>query len=388
MYDHSVPRPMFAFALSAVQPPQPSALPRSVHAVPGDPDVRVWLRGVTKRYGDVEALRDLTLEVRTGELLVILGPSGCGKTTALRLVAGLEAPDEGEVEIAGQVVAGGRWVPPEVRGVGMVFQDYALFPHLSVAQNVAFGLRRWSHVDRARRVEQVLALVGLDRFATRFPHELSGGEQQRVALARALAPQPEVLLLDEPLSNLDAELRAGMRTELRRVLKTAGTTAILVTHDQEEAFAIADRIGVLSRGRLWQVGSPEEIYHAPACRFVADFVGEAGFLRGYVADHRVITEIGDFHCPDLPQGMRVELMLRPADLRLHMSHEGQGVVVTRYFRGSENAYDVRLPSGTMVRCSLPGLQPLQPGTRVRIEPVCERAVVFPADGEAEIRDRM
>jgi iron(III) transport system ATP-binding protein len=347
----------------------------------------VQFRNVTKRYGNVEALRDLTLAVRTGELLVILGPSGCGKTTALRLVAGLEVPDEGEIEIAGRVVAGTRWVPPETRGVGMVFQDYALFPHLSVADNVAFGLRRWSRANQARRVEEVLALVGLDMLAARFPHELSGGEQQRVALARALAPQPEVLLLDEPLSNLDAELRDGMRAELRRVLKTAGTTAILVTHDQEEAFAIADRIGVLSRGRLCQVGSPEEIYHAPACRFVADFVGEAGFLQGYVVDHRVVTELGDFHCSDLPHGMRVELMLRPVDLRLHVAADGPATVVSRYFRGSEDAYDVRLPSGTIVRCSLPGLQPLQPGTRVCIEPVCERAVVFPADGEPDIRDR-
>ncbi|MDR5683820.1 MAG: ABC transporter ATP-binding protein [Armatimonadota bacterium] len=385
MVGNSAKRPVFAFALRAVQPPQPSTPSQTGSFVSAEaPRAQVRLRGVTKRYGDVEAVHDLTLDVGGGEILVLLGPSGCGKTTVLRLIAGLEVPDVGEIEIAGRTVAGRRWVPPEVRGVGMVFQDYALFPHLNVADNVAFGLRRWSRAHRIRRVEEVLALVGLDRLAGRFPHELSGGEQQRVALARALAPGPQVLLLDEPLSNLDAELRAGMRAELRRVLKAAGTTAILVTHDQEEAFAIADRIGVLSRGRLWQVGSPEEIYHAPACRFVADFVGEAGFVQGYVADHRVVTELGDFHCLDLPQGMRVEVMLRPSDLRLHVADDGPGVVVSRYFRGSENAYDVRLPSGAVLRCRQTGVRPLPPGTRVRIEPVCEHPIVFPADGSPEI----
>jgi len=346
--------------------------------------VSVRLCGVSKRYGEVDALRDLSLEVFAGENLVIVGPSGCGKSTALRLIAGLDTPDQGRIEISGEVVAGGRWVAPEQRGVGMVFQDYALFPHLTVAQNVAFGLQRWSREHRARRVDEVLALVGLERHGRRYPHELSGGEQQRVAIARALAPKPHVLLLDEPLSNLDAELREEMRVELRRVLKAAGITGIMVTHDQEEAFAVADRVAVFSRGQLCQIGSAEEVYHAPSCRFVADFVGESCFLRGSVAGCRVLTEIGEFDGNDFAQGTAVELMLRPADLRLHVRQDGDSEIVSRYFRGTDNAYDVRLPSGTVVRCSLSAHQPLSVGTRVRVEPARARAVAFPvADREVQ-----
>ena len=341
------------------------------------PETKLRLRGVGKRYGQVEALSDLTLDVADGEILLIVGPSGCGKSTALRLIAGLETPDQGEIEISGQVVAGSRWVPPEQRGVGMVFQDYALFPHMTVAQNVAFGLQRWPRASRAPRVAEVLELVNLGRHAQRYPHELSGGEQQRVAIARALAAKPHLLLLDEPLSNLDAELRAEMRVELRRVLKTAGITGIMVTHDQEEAFAIADRVAVFSRGQLCQIGAAEDVYHAPACRFVADFVGEAAFLRGSVSGRRVITEIGDFEGADLPPGATVEVMLRPADLRLQARPDGEGEVVSRHFRGADNAYDVRLPSGTLLRCSLPGAQPLAVGTRVKVEPLSARAVAFP-----------
>lgn len=340
---------------------------------------RVRMVGVSKRFGPVVALRSLTLSVHTGEVLVLLGPSGCGKTTALRIVAGLEQPDEGWVEVAGRVVAGPRWVPPEARGVGMVFQEPSLFPHLTVLENVAFGLRTGTRAERVRRAEEALDLVGARNLLDRFPHELSGGEQQRVALARALAPQPSVVLLDEPLSSLDPELRRRTREEVRRLLKAQGTTAIWVTHDQEEAFAVADRIAVLSRGRLWQVGPPEEIYHAPACRFVADFVGEAEFLPGRVLDHAARTELGDFPCNGLPEGTLVEVMVRPADLAMEPHPEGPAVVVGRRFRGPETLYEVRLPSGRVVRCRVSGEGALRPGARVRVWIASARPVVFPAE---------
>lgn len=340
---------------------------------------QVRLVGVSKRFGTVQALRGLTLAVHPGELLVLLGPSGCGKTTALRIIAGLEHPDEGWVELGGQVVAGPRWVPPEARGVGMVFQEPSLFPHLTVLENVAFGLRGLSRGERVRRAREVLDRVGAGELADRFPHELSGGEQQRVALARALAPRPWVVLLDEPLSSLDPELRRRMREELRQLLKAEGSTAVLVTHDQEEAFAVADRIGVLSRGRLWQVGPPEEIYHAPACRFVADFVGEADFLPGRVQDHVARTELGDFPCNGLPEGTPVEVLLRPADLAIEPSPDGLGVVVARRFRGPETVYEVRLGSGRVVRCRTSADTHLRPGTRVRVRCTSSRTVVFPAE---------
>ncbi|MGH7409156.1 MAG: ABC transporter ATP-binding protein, partial [Candidatus Methylomirabilales bacterium] len=268
----------------------------------------IHLDHVTKRYRpeDLPAVDQLTLEVEHGEILALLGPSGCGKTTTLRLIAGFERADTGKIEIAGTLVADGPWgLAPELRGAGMVFQDYALFPHLTVEGNIGFGLASMEPKAKAERVQEVLALVGLERLATRFPHELSGGQQQRVALGRALAPRPAVLLLDEPLSNLDADMRAQVRQDLHVILRQTGSTTLFVTHDQEEAFMIGDRVGVLNGGHLEQLDRPEEIYHLPATRFVARFVGKADFLPGTVTEEGIVTEIGILpNRPGFPVGTR------------------------------------------------------------------------------------
>jgi iron(III) transport system ATP-binding protein len=336
---------------------------------------------ISKRFGDADppAVDGLSLRVAEGEILVLLGPSGCGKTTILRLVAGLESPDAGTITLRGQVVAGpGRAVPPEERGIGIVFQDYALFPHLTVADNVAFGLPR---AARRSRVEQVLDLVGLGGLGPRYPHELSGGQQQRVALARALAPAPALMLLDEPFSNLDADLRAQMRDEVERILRTTGTTALFVTHDQEEAFTLADRVGVLRAGRLEQVAPPQELYHRPATRFVAAFVGAADFLPGLVTAQGIVTEVGTFANVDqLPTGARVDVMIRPDDITFVPQADGTGTITRRYFRGSETVYCIRLPSGDRVHSSQPSASMLPTGMRVRAEAHVLHVVAFNSEG--------
>jgi iron(III) transport system ATP-binding protein len=342
----------------------------------------VTLREVTKTFerADRAALHALSLAVEDGEFLVLLGPSGCGKTTTLRLIAGFETPDGGTIALRNQVVAdAGRLVPPERRGVGVVFQDYALFPHLTIGANVAFGLRHLDRGARRARVGQVLDLVGLADHADRYPHELSGGQQQRVAVARALAPSPAVLLLDEPFSSLDADLRTQMRDEVEKILRTTGTTAIFVTHDQEEAFTLADRVGVLNAGRLEQLGTPEDIYHRPATRFVAEFVGAADFLPGLVTGEGVVTEVGIFASTwPLEPGARVEVMVRPDDITFTPARDGSGVITRRYFKGSETLYCIRLPSGSRVHSSQPSASTFATGTRVRPEAHALHVVAFPA----------
>ena len=275
------------------------------------------VKNLCKRYQETPALQGMDLTLHPGEILTLLGPSGCGKTTTLRLIAGFERPDNGQLTIAGTRVAGGSaWVPPEDRGVGMVFQDYALFPHLTVEQNVAFGLHRLSSEHKGIKVKQALRLVGLEGYADRYPHNLSGGQQQRVALARALAPRPALVLLDEPFSNLDAALRVQMREEVRRILKEHGSAAIFVTHDQKDALSISDRIVVMNTGRVEQVGDPRQIYQAPRTAFVARFVGQTNLLPGTVgADEvTVMTEIGPIPCGHAhqhPAGASVILSIRP-----------------------------------------------------------------------------
>jgi iron(III) transport system ATP-binding protein len=302
---------------------------------------------VSKGFGTVVAVDRATLEVERGHTLALLGASGCGKTTLLRLIAGFERPDAGVIALGERTLnAPGTFVAPERRRVGLVFQDYALFPHLSVASNVAFGMK--ARGARRARIEELLSLVGLDGLANRMPHELSGGQQQRVALARSLAAEPDLILLDEPFSNLDTGLRARVRAEVRQIIETLGTTAVFVTHDQEEALSLAGRVAVMIDGRIEQVGRPMEVYSHPATRAVAEFLGDANFLPGEARDGEVTTAVGTVRKPDAPHGS-VEVMVRPEDLLL-TSEGGEPVeVVGHEYYGHDQMVTVRLANGELVR---------------------------------------
>jgi len=347
---------------------------------PSATEPHVELRGLHKRYPDAAALHDLTLTVCRGEFFSLLGPSGCGKTTTLRLVAGLDSPSAGSIVIDGKQVCGpGFFTPPEKRGVGIVFQDYALFPHMTVFENVAFGLFGRPKAAIAARVGELLDLVGLAGAGKKYPHEMSGGQKQRVALARALAPAPKVMLLDEPFSNLDAELRAGLASETRQILRDTGTTVILVTHDQEEAFALSDRVGLLNAGKLEQVDTPYNIYHRPASRFVADFASRADYLPARVEASRVISALGDFTLPaPMQQGpASVELMVRPDDVVITTDDAGTALVTEVRFLGSSALYTLQLDDGSTLHSQGLSANLLAPCTRVAVTLNMQHAVVFP-----------
>lgn len=326
------------------------------------------------------AIRNISFAAHEGEILCLLGPSGCGKTTILRAIAGFEPVRSGELFLSGRLVSNATLqVPTEERRVGMVFQEYALFPHLRVADNIAFGLQHLSRGDRKCQVQEMLTLTGLEGFDRRYPHELSGGQQQRVALARALVQNPVVLLLDEPFSNLDPDMAGRMRQDLHALLRRTKTTTILVTHDHEEAFAMADRIAVLNQGVLEQMDTPEAIYHLPSSPFVADFVGQADFIQGEILAGMIHTELGEF--PNTlvgTEGDAVVVMIRPDDIHLIPSKGAGARIVGRQFRGSENLYTVSLPTGQIVHSSESSTSVYQEGTAVELQVLATHTVVFPA----------
>lgn len=321
--------------------------------------------GLSKSFGSTRAVDDVSFDVPAGTILALLGPSGCGKTTTLRLIAGLDHPDSGEVALGHAVVQSHDVsVPPERRRVGVVFQDYALFPHLDVQSNVGFGLSRKD--TRADRIAEVLELVDLSGLAHRMPQELSGGQQQRVALARALAPEPQIVLMDEPFSNLDASLRSELRSDVRRVLREAGMTAVFVTHDQEEALSIADRVAVMIDGRVPQVAPPQEIYRQPVSRAVADFVGEFNVLEGSGIGQAVLCDLGTVTIPE-PMIGTVDLYIRPEALHIAEDPNGQGVIQGRRFFGHDQLVRVQFDSGLVVECRA-GPTLLAPlGARARVQ---------------------
>jgi iron(III) transport system ATP-binding protein len=314
------------------------------------------------------AVNDISFELSSGEILALLGPSGCGKTTTLRIIAGLERPDAGMVRLNDRVVVSDSvFVPPEKRGVGMVFQDHALFPHLTVSENIAFGLRGQSPAEIKKTVGEMLHLVGLLPLAKRYPHALSGGERQRVALARALAPHPVLVLMDEPFSSLDADLRMEMREHVRRILKSMQATVVFVTHDQDEALYMGDRLAVLQKGRLEQIGTPEEVFHESNTRFVSEFMGDSDFLKGKVIQEGIQTEIGVLEQQvDLPVSTLVEIALRADDIGFQKDGSGNSVIVERFFRGAFNLYRLRLDSGQILHSFTDHTQILLVGTRVRV----------------------
>jgi iron(III) transport system ATP-binding protein len=322
------------------------------------------LQQVSLHFGSVKAVDNVSLDVQKGRFIALLGPSGCGKTTTLRLIAGFEWPDSGIITIKNRIVASETiQVAPEERRVGMVFQEYALFPHLDVAGNIAFGLRG---ADKYKRADELLALVGLPNHTKRMPHELSGGQQQRIALARALAPAPDILLLDEPFSNLDAALRIQVRAEVRSILKKSGTTCIFVTHDQEEALSLADEVAVMFNGQIAQMAEPQRLYTNPATRDIAAFVGEANFLPGEANGDRVDCVLGQLPLAQAAHG-RVEVLIRPEALRLLDSGEPNAKITWREFYGHDQRIGIVLNDGSNLIVRADSSANYAVGQRVRIE---------------------
>ena len=333
-------------------------------------------------YDELRVLDQVSFSLKPGEIGCLLGPSGCGKSTVLRCIAGFEPAWRGRILIDNREVSSpGFSLPPEKRSVGMVFQDFALFPHLRVDQNVGFGLQHLSQPERRSRVQEMLAIVGMATHAHAYPHQLSGGQQQRIALARALAPRPSILLLDEPFSNLDIELREQLAREVRSILKQENNTAVLVTHDQNEAFAMADQICVVNEGRVLQQGSGYDLYHRPQNRFVADFIGQGVIIPATVAsDTDLQTGIGriaGLSNIELPVGSEVDVLVRPDDVVHDDDAEETAVVVEKAFRGANFLYFLRTDSGVEVMCLAPSHHDHRINERIGIRLELEHLVIFP-----------
>lgn len=339
------------------------------------------VEGIECRYDQLVITQDISFSLNQGDICCLLGPSGCGKTTLLRTIAGFDPVYAGNIKLNGDVIsAPGTQVQPEERRIGMVFQDYALFPHLTIGENIAFGLRKLAKREQQDRVMEMLELVSMRDLVDRYPHELSGGQQQRVALARALAPRPQMILLDEPFSNLDFELRKHLGLEVRRILKSLGISGVLVTHDQTEAFAMADYVGVLNQGHLQQWDTPYNLYHEPRNRFVANFVGQGYFIPGSLSGHdSVNTEIGPIsgnRAYPWDDGTKVDVLLRPDDIVECPNGSIKAIVEQSTFAGSSILYRLRLPSGLVVESLFNSHAEYDVGDEVRIQVKADHLILF------------
>jgi iron(III) transport system ATP-binding protein len=342
---------------------------------------RLEVKQLDFAYGRNQILFEFDFSLEESQIGCLLGPSGCGKTTVLRAIAGFENPTKGEIVLNGNKLNGSKiFVEPEKRQIGMVFQDIALFPHLSVESNIQFGIRTLTQTQRDKRSNELLDLVGMSQFKKTYPHELSGGQQQRIALARAIAPKPSLLLMDEPLSSLDEELREQLAREIRLILQQEKISAILVTHDQNEAFAVGDHICVMHQGRVQQNDSAYNLYHRPLNRFVAEFIGEGALLPGVVADEDTITtDLGEIK-GNLPESCKhqdnVDVLIRPENVILGDDKENRAVITERYFRGSGYLYSLKTSGGVELLSLIPGSEALQIDQSISVRLQIERPVVF------------
>lgn len=331
-------------------------------------------------YDSSVVIKDLSFKLVRGDIACLLGPSGCGKSTILRAIAGFETPRAGNILLNGlEISSPSKQLAPELRNIGMVFQDYALFPHLTITENIKFGLNQHKS-KQTSKVEELINLVDLNGYEDRYPHELSGGQQQRVALARALAPEPELLLLDEPFSNLDAELRNRLSIDIRNILKSLNISAILVTHDQKEAFAMSDQVGVIDQGKIQQWGSPYELYHEPYNHFVASFIGQGAFIKGTTLEPDTFdTEIGILkgnRAYSWSKGTTVEILIRPDDVIHSDGSNLNAIVCGKVFAGTSTQYQLELTSGTTIEALFPSHQDFQVGESIPIGIDAEHLIAY------------